>query len=231
MTELKMTLNVLLSLIIDLKIKGKGLLGNGRLLVKLLQVIADNKGEERTHERNLIACFNDDVNKADSYSKINKLIDRFLPNGGFYPYEKLSFTGLEKCMGNAEKTAVYLRKMQSVCDEIIDREKLDTLVYTLLKIICLDDSIGRIFYGSEFIPKEKLFGSYTNPKRICVEALLLGLLYHVHKNPADAKICFGLDRNFRNDRLDLLEQAIIQQKVLTARNCEDSFFIQINTLT
>ena len=69
------------------------------------------KGEERTHERNLIACFNDDVNKADSYSKINKLIDRFLLDGGFYPYEKLSFTGLEKCMGNAEKTAVYLRKM------------------------------------------------------------------------------------------------------------------------
>ncbi len=185
MPEIKMTLNVLLSLMIDSKIKGSGKIGNGRLLVKLLQVIADNKGEERTHERNLIACFNDDVNKADSYSKINKLIDRFLPNGGFYPYEKLTFTGLEKCMGNAEKTAVYLRKMQSVCDEIIDREKLDSLVYTLLNIIRLDDSIGRIFYGSEFVPKEKLFGSYAHPKRICVEALLLGLLYHVHKNPAD----------------------------------------------
>ena len=111
MAEVKMTLNVLLSLIIDAKIKGSGKIGNGRLLVKLLQVIADNKGEERTHERNLIACFNDDVNKTDSYSKINKLIDRFLLDGGFYPYEKLSFTGLEKCMGNAEKTAVYLRKM------------------------------------------------------------------------------------------------------------------------
>lgn len=187
MAEIKMTLNVLLSLIIDSKIKGSGKIGNGRLLVKLLQVIADNKGEERTHERNILACFNDDVNKADSYKKINKLVDRFLPEGGFYPYEKLSFTGIEKCMGNAEKTAVYLRKMQSVCDEIIDREKLDALVYTLLKIIRLDDSIGRIFYGSKFIPKEKIFGSYANPKRICVEALLLGLLYHVHKNHADAK--------------------------------------------
>lgn len=206
MPEIKMTLNVLLSLIIDSKIIGSGKIGNGRLLVKLLQVIADNKGEERTHERNILACFNNDVYKVDAYRKINKLINRFLPNGGFYPYEKLSFTGLEKHMGNAEKTAVYLQKMQSVCDEIIDRKKLDSLVYTLLKIIRLDDSITKIIYGCEFISKEKLFGSYANPKRICVEALLLGLLYHVHKNPADAEKTELLEvtarRTFRAVRFD-----------------------------
>ena len=93
-----------------------------------------------------------------------------------------------------------------MCNEIIDREKLDFLVYTLLKIIRLDDSIGRIFYGSEFVPKDKLFGSYANPKRICVEALLLGLLYHVHKNPADAKKTELLEvparRTFRAVRFD-----------------------------
>ena len=93
-----------------------------------------------------------------------------------------------------------------MCNEIIDREKLDFLVYTLLKIIRLDDSIGRIFYGSEFVPKEKLFGSYANPKRICVEALLLGLLYHVHKNPADTPKTELLEvparRTFRAVRFD-----------------------------
>ncbi len=182
-----MTLNVLLSLIIDSKITGSGKIGNGRILVKLLQAIADNKGNERTHERNLLACFNDDVNKQDSYHKIDKKIGRFLPQGRYYPYEKLSFTEFEKCIGNPEKTAVYLRKMQSVCDEIIDRERLDSLVYTLLQIIRQDSNISRILYGSEFIPKHKLFGSYANPKRICVEALLLGLLYHVHKNPAESE--------------------------------------------
>lgn len=182
-----MALNVFLSLIIDSKITGSGKIGNGRVLVKLLQVIADNKGNERTHERNLLACFNDDVNKQDSYHKIDKKIGRFLPQGRYYPYEKLSFTEFEKCIGNPEKAAVYLRKMQSVCDEIIDRERLDSLVYTLLQIIRQDSNISKILYGSEFIPKNKLFGSYANPKRICVEALLLGLLYHVHNDPAESE--------------------------------------------
>ncbi len=187
MTKIKMTLNVLLSLIIDSKKTGSGKIGNGRLLVKLLQVITDNKGGERTHERNLLACFNDDVNKQDSYHKIDKKIGRFLPQGHYYPYEKLSFTELENCIGNSEKIVIYLRKMQFACDEIIDFAKVDSLVYTILQIIRMDNSISRILYGSEFIPKDKLFGSYANPKRICIEALLLGLLYHVHKNPDDAE--------------------------------------------
>lgn len=155
--------------------------------MKLLQIIADNKGKENTHEKNILVCFNNDVNKSDSYHKIDKLIGRFLTQGRFYPYEKLSFTEFEKCIGDTEKIAGYLRKMQSACDEIIDSTKLNSLVYTLLAILRQDSSIKEILYGSEFISKDKLFGSYATPKRICVEALLLGLLYHVHKNPNEAE--------------------------------------------
>lgn len=77
--------------------------------------------------------------------------------------------------------------MKSACDEIIDFDKLDSLVYNLLRIINLDNSIYTIFYGYGFITKEKFIGSYANPKRICIEALLLGVLYYVHKNPAEAE--------------------------------------------
>lgn len=187
LSEIKMTMNVLLSLIIQSKKTGRGKLGNGRLLVKLLQIIADNKGEERTHERNILACFNDDVNKSESYHKIDNLIGRFLTQGRFYPYERLSFTEFEKCIGNTEKIAVYLRKMESACNEIIDCTNLDSLVYTLLVILRQDSNIKEILYGSEFILKDKLFGNYANSKRICAESLLLGLLYHVHKNPDEAE--------------------------------------------
>ncbi len=187
MSEIKLTLNVLMSLIIQSKKTGSGKIGNGRILVKLLQIIADNKGEERTHERNILACFNDDVNKSESYHKIDKLIGRFLPQGRFYPYKKFSFTQFESCFGNYGRIAEYLRKMRKFCDEVIDVEKLDFLLYTLLEIIRQDESITKILYGSEFISKDKLFGSYAHPKRICIEALLLGTLYHVHKNLAESE--------------------------------------------
>lgn len=187
MSEIKLTLNVLMSLIIQSKKTGSGKIGNGRILVKLLQIIADNKGEERTHERNILACFNDDVNKSESYHKIDKLIGRFLPQGRFYPYKKFSFTKFESCIGNDGRIAEYLRKMRSFCDEVIDAERLDQLAYTLLRIMRQDSNISIILYGSEFISKEKLFGSYVNPKRICIDSLLLGLLYHVHKNPMEGE--------------------------------------------
>lgn len=213
MAEIKMTMNVLLSLIIQSKRTGSGKLGNGRLLVKLLQVIADNKGNEPTYERNILACFNDEVNKQNSYHKIDKKIGRFLPEGRYYPYEKLSFTEFEKCIGNFGKAAIYLRKMESACNEIIDNIKLDSLVYTLLEILRQDSSIKEILYGSEFISKDELFGSCAHPKRICLEALIIGLLYHVHKNPAESENTELLDTpdklkfhvvRFRNEKsLDL----------------------------
>ena len=115
----KMSMNVLLSLIIQSKITGKGVTGNGRLLVKLLQIIADNNGSEKTYERNILACFNDDPYKPSSYHKIDKLIGRFLPEGRYYPYSKLTFLEFEKSIGSLAEIAVYIKKMQEFCDKII----------------------------------------------------------------------------------------------------------------
>ncbi len=81
----------------------------------------------------------------------------------------------------------YIAKMKKFCDMVLDENKIKRLVYTLLEIIRQDESITEILYDSEFIPKEKLFGSYAHPKKICVEALLLGLLYYTHKNHAESK--------------------------------------------
>ncbi len=169
----RLTLNILLSLIIQSKVTGRGMIGNGRLYVKFMKIIADNDSAELSADKNLLSKVNNELVEKESYRKLERFISRFLKNGKGYPYEIIHFNEFENSIGNAEKIAEYLRKMESVCDEIIDCSKLDSLVYTLLEIIRQDSSIKKILYGSEFISKDKLFGSHAHPKRICLEALLL----------------------------------------------------------
>lgn len=182
---LRLSLNVLLTLIIQSKITGKGKTGNGRLLVKILQAIADSSGNEKTAEKNILSRFNNEQVKANAYHKIDMLIKRFLPDGKYYSYEKITFAEFERSIGDSVKCEEYYCRMRTVCDEIIDNSKIETLVYTLLEIIRQDDSIRDVLYGSSHIPKEQFFGSSAHPKQICFEALLIGLIYLTHKNPVE----------------------------------------------
>jgi len=163
------------------------MIGNGKLYVKFMKIIADNDSSELSDDQNILHKFNNELVEKESYRKLERFISRFLKNGKGYPYEIISFNEFESSIGNAEKIAEYLRKIRSFCDEVIDVEKLDFLLYTLLEIIRQDDSITEFLYGSEFMSKDKLFGSYSHPKRICLEALIMGLFYHVHKNPAESE--------------------------------------------
>lgn len=183
----KLTFNVLLSLIIDSKITGKGKIGNGRLLVEFLQTFADCNGTENTHERNLLKIFNDEPVKANSYHKIDRLVDRFLPQGKGYPYDKIRFGKFESSIGSIENYSDYLKRISYACDKILDKDKIDSLVYSLLEILRNDDSIDSVLYNARFIPKQELFGSYAHPKRICIEAFLPGLFYHTHKYPGECE--------------------------------------------
>lgn len=182
---LRLSLNVLLTLIIQSKITGKGKIGNGRLLIQLLQTLADSSGNEKTAERNILSRFNNEQVKSNAYHKIDMLIKRFLPDGKYYPYEKITFSEFERSIGDSVGHRKYYCRMKSACNEIIDNSKIDSLVYTLLEIICQDDSIRDILYGSSYIPKEQFFGNSAHPKQICFEALLIGLIYHTHKNPVE----------------------------------------------
>lgn len=183
-----LSLNLLMSLIFQAKRKGRGLLSNGKIYTRLLLCISDLGSEKE-----LLGCFNNEVVSKEAYRKLERYLSRFLTDGKGYPYELIGFEMLERSIGDCEKMSVYLRKMELACNEIFDTDKLDSLTFTLLEILRQDIGIKKILYGSELIPKEKLFGSYAHPKRICIEALLLGLLYHCHKNPCEC------------DRIELLE--------------------------
>lgn len=117
----------------------------------------------------------------------DRFLLRLLRGETDYPYLLFKFENFEKSIGNYHLYLNYIFKMTKFCDMVLDGNKIEQLVYTLLEIIRQDSSIKEILYGSEFIPKEKLFGSHAHPKRICLEAMFIGLLYHVHKKPAESE--------------------------------------------
>lgn len=178
-----LTLNVLLSLLIQAKRTGKGKIGNGRMLIMLLQVIADSVHPEMSAERNMVQLFSDEPVKSRVYQKIDKQLVKFIPTGKPYPYEQIRFTKFEQTIGIVQRYGLYLLKMQQCCEELLDPEKTESLIYTILEILRTDAAFSDILYGAQYIPKEMLFGTPAHPKKICPAALMLGLLYQVHQNP------------------------------------------------
>ena len=153
------------------------------MLIMLLQVIADSMHPELSAERNMLHIFSDEPVKSRAYQKIDKQLVKFIPAGKPYPYEQIRFTIFEQSIGNIQCYSQYLMKMQQCCEELLDPEKTESLIYTILEILRIDAAFSDILYGAQYIPKEMLFGTPAHPKKICPAALLLGLLYQAHQNP------------------------------------------------
>lgn len=168
---MKLGVRTLLGAIFEAKKMGKGRIGRGKIYAELMKIITDST---------------DDISSLFG-GNTDRFLLRLLRGETDYPYLLFRFDKFEKSIGNYPLYQNYIFKMTKFCNMILDENKIEQLAYTLLEIIRQDDSITGILYGSEFISKDKLFGSYAHPKRICIEALLLGSLYHVHKNPAESE--------------------------------------------
>ncbi len=153
------------------------------MLVMLLQVIADSVHPELSAERNMLQIFSDEPVKSRAYQKIDKQLVKFIPSGKPYPFEQIRLSKFEQTIGNVQRYSSYLLKMQQCCEELLDPEKTESLIYTILEILHGDSAYSDILYGAQYIPKEMLFGTPAHPKKICPAALLLGLLYQAHQNP------------------------------------------------
>jgi len=169
--KLKLGVRTLLGAIFEAKKTGKGRIGRGKIYAELMKIITDSKGD-------ISSLFGGNT---------DRFLLRFLRCETDYPYLLFRFDRFEKSIGNYPLYQNFIFKMTEFCNTILDENKIEQLAYTLLEIIHQDGDIKKILYGSEFILKDKLFGSSAHPKRICIEALLLGLLYHVHKNPAESE--------------------------------------------
>lgn len=183
--HMRFTLKQLLSFIIQAKRTGKGKIGNGRMLVMMLSVIADCETDFITTERTILHYFSESANKNDAYHIIDRKINSFLKTGQSYPYERLHFCKFEKALNNQNAFIGYLNQMNHICSLIIEPNKRDSLVYSILRAIRQDSSMRSILYGNRFIPKSELNGSLANPVRIFVPALILGLCYQLHNVPPE----------------------------------------------
>lgn len=166
---MKLNISIFLKLLFEAKKQGKGRIGRGKAYTRLIEII--------TGEDNFV-----------SYSAFGGNIDRFLlrlmRNETEYPYTLLDFEEFSSCTDNFNNAKKYLLNMKRFCEDVLDNKKVDMLIYNLLEIIKTDSSIKTLIYGDNIINKAVLQGSSIHPKQICIEALLLALLYHVHKCPS-----------------------------------------------
>ena len=108
-------LNVILSLIIQSKRKGKGILSNGKIYLSLMLCISDHRSES-----DLLNCFNNEAVPKEAHRKMDRFLSRFLKDGKGYPYKLMSFNGLENSFDDPEKMAVYLQKLEATLDKFIE---------------------------------------------------------------------------------------------------------------
>ena len=211
--EIHMSFNILLKLFTDAKLKGKDKKGNTYILIKFLELFSDRKysGTERTwrtiqklsgnialpdgfYKQEFTADTIDEKRYRneeilDAYTMLRNFVTPFLKSKRKYPYDAINLDNFEKNLNlwgrrsSWDNYKYYLAEMGNLCDEILDNSKKSSLIYTLLEIIRQDEQMDILFYGNQFIHKSELFGTYFHQKDVCAEALLLGLLYHVHKQP------------------------------------------------
>lgn len=166
---MKLNISVFLKLLFEAKKQGKGRIGRGKAYTRLIEII--------TGEDNF-------VSSSAFLGNIDRFLLRLIRNETEYPYTLFNLEEFSSCTDNFNNAKKYLLNMKRFCEEVLDNKKVDMLIYTLLEIIKTDSSIKTLIYGDEIIDKSELHGSSIHPKQVCIEALLLAILYHVHKYPS-----------------------------------------------
>lgn len=169
---------------------GAGKLGNGRIYVKLMCIISDRENEDVSAELDILRKFGSFTADPTAYSRIDKFLNRYIKTEKNYPFQLFKF---QKFEDNYSNNLNYIAKMKTFCDEVLDERKIQQFNYTLLEIICQDSNVETLIYGNRKISKTELLGSYAHPKRVCIEALLLGTLHFVHKYSLESKTLQLLD--------------------------------------
>lgn len=166
---MKLNISIFLKLLFEAKKQGKGRIGRGKAYIRLIEIIT---GDESLVMTSMFS------------GNIDRFLLRLMRNETEYPYTLFNLEEFSNCTDNFNKAKKYLLNMKRFCEDVLDNKKVDMLIYTLLEIIKTDSSIKTLIYGDKIIDKTLLQGSSIHPKQVCVEALLLALLYHVHKYPS-----------------------------------------------
>lgn len=180
-----LTVNAIYRLIVLSKKHGKGKLSNGEVLTKLIGTLVDHEGSDKMIRYSLVF-------DADDPIKLNRYSDKFMQNRIHYPFYGDSLgMSMERFQALVQSDTpdfkaylYYLKRMSDFCNAVLDPIKIPALVNTVLTMMQTDESLQAVFFNCRMIPKDDFIGSTVRPKHICVEALLLGLWYHVHLTKA-----------------------------------------------
>ncbi|MBR1554108.1 MAG: hypothetical protein IJ644_01805 [Oscillospiraceae bacterium] len=185
-----LTVNTFLALLLKAKREGKGKISNGMFLIKLISTLSDD------NESDIIKLFTIKIG-TERDKELNRIADRLVKNSAKYPHPDeicgVKLTKFQRLCGqekpNANEYKLYLERMNAFCRNYLNHQKYTALVYSLLEFLHQDENSRLIFYDNQFINKSEFFGNYAHPKKICLEALLVGLWYQVQmsRNTENAK--------------------------------------------
>ncbi|MBR3629383.1 MAG: hypothetical protein IKN55_02795, partial [Oscillospiraceae bacterium] len=184
------TVNTLFRLVVLAKRQGKGRIGNGAILTELLGTISD-LGDDFVEIQRRLVISPDNVNA-------NRYADRLMKHQVHIPAADAVFgiplTQFQALVNAPSPDAAvylyYLERMHRFCVHTLDEAKFPALTAALLCHLRADQTVHSVYYHNRFLPKDALSGTPAHPKRICIEALLVGLLYHALRcgNAEDAHL-------------------------------------------
>ncbi|MBE6877134.1 MAG: hypothetical protein E7496_10545 [Ruminococcus sp.] len=185
-----LTVNTFLALLLKAKREGKGKISNGMFLIKLISTLSDD------NESDIIKLFTIKIG-SERDKELNRIADRLVKNSAKYPHPDeiygVKLTKFQRLCGqekpNSSEYKLYLERMNAFCRNYLNHQKYTALVYSLLEFLHQDENSRLIFYDNQFINKSEFFGNYAHPKKVCLEALLVGLWYQVQmsRNTENAK--------------------------------------------
>lgn len=186
-----LNVNLIFRLIVLAKRQGKGKLGNGLILTRLIGTLCDFADDTEEIERRLVIT-------PDNVT-LNRYADKLMQNRVRFPFAGepygLPMTDFQKLTmekhPDGKAYLHYLERMHRFCKDTLDPDKTPALVSALLAVLRVDERVYTVFYDNRHISKSDLLGSCAHPKRLCLEALLIGLWFHAMRFPStmDARNC------------------------------------------
>ncbi len=178
-----LTVNTIFRLIVLAKRQGKGKRGNGVILTELIGTLCDFADDAQEIQQRLVIT-PDNVMLNRYADKLMQDRVRFPFAGEPYGLPMSKFQSLVNSkFPDGQAYLRYLKRMHRFCKDTLDPEKLPSLVSALLMVMRADARIHTVFYDNRHIYKNELLGSCAHPKRICLEALLVGLWFHALQFP------------------------------------------------
>ena len=215
------TINAVFRMIVLAKRQGKGKLGNGVILSRLIGTLSNLGDDSAEIQRRLVITPGNIALNRYADKLVQDQVHFPFPNEPYgIPIQHFQSIVLASNSGSAGYSH-YLERMYRFCKDVLNTENIPSLLEGLLEQLHADASVQSIFYNRQNTPKSALYGTPAHPRRLCMEALLIGILYHTlmsgaTENARGIALPYPQDQHYRQSRYRSLFKVILIRQMRLA---------------